>query len=462
MKNKVIQSFKEQNYKLFIMLFAMALIPLVYKTLRLHFIGNMPDTYSFSMAANMQWIEIFFEVLQEAFILPMFFIISKVLKTYADDESKRNRILMGKMSIILVIYIFAIVILLACSSSLLQWLSPKTFSHQTLSFIRVEMAQRIFSIFVQIGLTFLILKSKNIFIFIVLLFQTILICVLDIFMISSLNASAKLGIVGVSIDDSIVNALTCILVWVLTARVFNIKWDQVLNLIWRSDRKLWMQCFWSGIESFVRNGFFIWFVIKTIGRLSSGYSQGDFWNANNFIWDWLLLPIITIGQYINRNTAIGDKSISIRLIAPFIIVGGIIVIWLSTIPTHMWFIKEVMGVSDANIVAHLTEISIGFYVLFAFNELVDKFFYGEGKSQFLLFQSLFTNIVVYVPYYFATKNMTLDDVALMMATSIAVDSTITFIMFCWEQHLNRKNSSFTKLFLQNRLVSKMLTSKLER
>ncbi len=87
-----------------------------------------------------------------------------------------------------------------------------------------------------------------------------------------------------------------------------------------------------------------------------------------------------------------------------------------------------MNNKDSSLISHLAIISIGFYVVMALNDPIDKILFGDGKAHYVLFQSLVTNILVFIPYYFLKKTMTIDDVAIMMGIAMALDSTLTFIM----------------------------------
>ncbi len=48
--------------------------------------------------------------------------------------------------------------------------------------------------------------------------------------------------------------------------------------------------------------------------------QGTFWVANNFVWGWLLLPILQLGELIKSNAgeegyqAVKDKSLAYFII----------------------------------------------------------------------------------------------------------------------------------------------------
>ena len=425
-------SFKNLNWKLLLTIFLTLFIPVIYKTVRMHFIGDMPNTYAFSLAGNMQWINVFFEVLEETFLLPLFFIFKNIL-----EKEKSNKKITGSILMISLMYLIVIIILESSADPLLKWMSPNTYSTETLSFIRIEFGQRFFQMLFKIGLTLLIVKEAWKSILIVLTTQTTLMIFLDTFVISDLKVSAKLGVPGVAIDDTITNTLLMLLTFVFIYKLFNFKASDLKPQFY-IEKKYVMQSVFSGLESFIRNAFFIWFVIKTINNMDSNYSQGDFWVMNSFIWEWLLLPIIALGKYINRSSAFNKGNIWEKAAAPFVIVTIVIIIWFILIPSYKPFFRTILNYKNIDVLFKLVVISIGFYILFAYNEIIDKIFYGSGKSQYLLIQSLITNIVVYIPYYYASSSMSIYDVAIMFGTGIAVDSFITFMMFLYVNIKNKR------------------------
>ena len=82
---KIIISLKKINYKLFFALLVLGLCPTIYTTLRVFFLGALPGEYSFSIAGQLSWINLLYEILSEAIVLPLFYFIGKVLK-----DKKRN------------------------------------------------------------------------------------------------------------------------------------------------------------------------------------------------------------------------------------------------------------------------------------------------------------------------------------------------------------------------------------
>lgn len=427
MTETIKKSFKHLNWKLLITIFATLLIPVIYRTLRMFFIGTMPGTWNFSMAANLQWINVMFEVLEEAFLLPLFFTLRNILKSNKEDA---NRKISWQIIMISIIYLVAIIALISCTRQLTEWLDVKNVTNTTIKFIRIELITRWFVMLGKIGLVLLVAKNRWKELIVILALNTTINIFLDMFIASDNEQSLNMGILWVGYDQLLATSFVSMIYMIMIYKIYHYKAKDLIPLFFIS-RIDWKQYLYSGLESFVRNAFFIWFVIKTINKLDSSYNSGDFWVMNSFIWDWLLLPILALSQYMNRDQAFNDERAPLkeRLAAPFVIISITTVIWFALIPTYKPFIEVVLNNKDYEVIGHLAIISIGFYVSFAFNDPIDKILFGDGKAQYILAQSLIVNTVIYIPYYYLKDSMTIDDVAIMMGSAIALDSAITFVMF---------------------------------
>ena len=108
MINKIIKSLKNINYKLFIALLIMGLCPTIYTTLRVFWLGQLPGEYSYSIAGQLSWVNLLYEIINEAIILPLFYFVGKVL---FDKKELTNRIKTGlliTLSIYLILTIFCL------------------------------------------------------------------------------------------------------------------------------------------------------------------------------------------------------------------------------------------------------------------------------------------------------------------------------------------------------------------
>ena len=81
-------SLKNINYKLFIALLVMGLCPTIYTTLRVFWLGELPGEWSFSIAGQLSWVNLLYEVLNEAIILPLFFFMGKSIIDKKDISNK--------------------------------------------------------------------------------------------------------------------------------------------------------------------------------------------------------------------------------------------------------------------------------------------------------------------------------------------------------------------------------------
>ena len=73
---------------MFFALILFGLIPTIYTTVRIFLIGQLPSDYGFSIAGQLQWVSLLYEILQEALILPLFFFIGAVV---LDKEKQIGR-----------------------------------------------------------------------------------------------------------------------------------------------------------------------------------------------------------------------------------------------------------------------------------------------------------------------------------------------------------------------------------
>ena len=127
--SKLENSMKNINYKLFLALLVLGLCPTVYTTVRVFFLGQLPGDWSFSIAGQLSWVNLLYEVINEAIILPLFYFIGKVK---SDKAAFSNRVRTG-MLVSLVAYLIlsaAITCTVFINLSLsLQFITGHTFSH---------------------------------------------------------------------------------------------------------------------------------------------------------------------------------------------------------------------------------------------------------------------------------------------------------------------------------------------
>ena len=433
LKTPLAESFKSLNIKLYGTLILISFLPVVYSTVRIYFLGNLPGDWGFNIASQLSWVNIFYEVVQEALILPLFYLIGKALH---DRGELSNRVRTGLTSAFLVFLAMSILII-AFVFPLLKFMGQKQeIIRQTAQYIRLEsIAIQISVLFRFISIVLIILK-RNGKLLTLLTIQMILTILSDTLLVSSLPMSLKIGVNGIAIGNICVNLVLVIVgVTMLHRDGIHVISKEKNNFAWLKN---WLRIGGlSGLESFVRNAAFTLMIIRMINMVQE---QGTFWVANNFIWGWLLLPIIALGELIKRNTAEDSHSIKRTMPAYIILTTGICILWLTTMPVWNVFVQKVMNVASYQSVVNVAVISIVFYIIFAYNNIVDSIFYGLGRTDLMLYQSLLVNTLFYGGMYIAYKTglfvPSLERIAIMFGVGMAADSMITFVMF-WV--LNKRN-----------------------
>ena len=436
MLNKLKTSLKNINYKLFIALLIMGLCPTMYTTLRVFWLGQFPGEWSFSIAGQLSWVNLIYEIINEAIILPLFYFVGKVL---LDKKELTNRLKTG-LIITLGVYLVLTLVTITCANPLLKLMatSPDIIDASA-TYIRIESVANIFAILSQFALVTLVTLGKDEQVYALTGVKLVLCVIFDIFFVSTLKCSLNLGVNGIAITNIIVNlilfAVTLFLLYKQGVNVFN---KEKLNFKWIKDFARIGGI--SGLESFVRNIFYMVMICRMVNVVGE---QGTYWVANNFIWGWILLPISQLGELIKQETSTNQVAVKNNSLGYFIITLGICLIWFITIPLYKPFMQRVLQFSDVDKLFTLVLILIGFYVLYAFQNVFDATFYGLGKTHYMLFESVVTNIIYYgicfILYVTGVFKPSLIGIALMFGIGNAFDSIISFIAYAFLLKKNKIN-----------------------
>ena len=92
MFSKIKLSLQNINYKLYFALLVLGLCPTIYTTVRVFFLGQLSSEWSFSIAGQLSWVNLLYEITNEAIILPLFYFIGKVA---TDKKEFANRVKTG-------------------------------------------------------------------------------------------------------------------------------------------------------------------------------------------------------------------------------------------------------------------------------------------------------------------------------------------------------------------------------
>ena len=202
--NKIGSSLKNLNWKLFISLLVMGLCPTIYTTLRVFFLGQLPGDWVFSIAGQLSWVNLLYEILDEAIILPLYFFMGKAINNKNDYT---NRIKTG-LIISFSVYAVCSIFIIGFTNPLLSIMATsKDIISASVIYIRIESIANIFILLSNFILICLITLGKSRYVYILTAAKLILSIVFDTFLVSTLNISANLGVNGIGYSNIIVNII---------------------------------------------------------------------------------------------------------------------------------------------------------------------------------------------------------------------------------------------------------------
>lgn len=429
MTNSIIKSLKTVNYKLWIAILSLLLLPTIYQTIRIHFLGNMPAEWGFNIASQLQWISILYEVIQEALILPLFFLLGKSI---SDKQELSNKIRSG-LIVTFIVYLALSIFIIIFAELLVKFMAQDpSLLDATVNYIRLETIATLFSTLIKFMMIVLVTIKKDKKMYTILAIQMILSIILDTFLISGLSISFNIGVNGIAITNIIVNIILLVTSIILLSREeITIFKKEKLQFGWMKE---WLSVGkYSGLESLLRNTAFI-IIIMIVRMVNVVSEQGNYWVANNFIWQWLLLPGLALADLVKQEIAADKENIRNKTFGYISITTIFAILWLASMPLWKPFLKTVMNITEYEKVFNIVLLQTGFYLTFLFNSCIfDSTFYGRGKTEYMLIQSLvidgFYYGVMFVLYITGIFVPTITGISLMFGIGMTLDFIPTMIIY---------------------------------
>ena len=314
------------NWRLWLVLAITLFVPSLYQTLRIYYLGNLPVDWGVNIASQLSWVNLLYEIIEEAFILPLYFLLGQSLGSNEELEIKTRTGLLISGST----YLILSIIIIAIAKPLCAWMAsdPSTMS-ATVTYIRLESVANTISILSKFITVLLIMLAKTVYMYILLLIRTLLSMFLDTFLISTLSFSAKMGVNGIAVSNIIVSVvLVFVAIYFLSKTgIYVFRKKMKFDFSW--PREYMKIGGYSGLESFVRNIAYMLMVSRLVNVISE---QGNYWVANNFIWTWLLLPTTALYDVIKKETAENVNNIRTKTLGYILVSLIFSILWFISIP----------------------------------------------------------------------------------------------------------------------------------
>lgn len=373
------------NFKLWLGLLAALLIPSVYTTLRVFFLNTAPDASNLSIAAQSAWLGLIYEVIAEAVLVPLYFIFGQVV---TQKTLLRQRVSTALLCSFL-LYTVATLGLWLFTDHLIQTMQQQPSERLIAArFIRLEAIAFLAGSLNDICLIALTALSMHRWIIALALAKAVLTMLFDASLVSQLPWSLQLGVTGVAFSNLITTGLLCLLSWWLLRRLGLLAAPSLSSWV-----KPWLKiASYSGLEAGLRNSVYSLVILRLINQ--SGAAP-LYWNANQLLWGWLLLPVLALGQLIRQDAANSHGRLSSRYKHYVVTLALCIALWFLAQPTWGWLISRLLGAADVAAIQSLLRQLLPFFAVFSCAHLLQNYLYGLGRTDLILQQSAIVNILYY-------------------------------------------------------------------
>lgn len=420
------------DWNLTLLVLFYTILPGVYGSYQIYLVGNiLPTDSGLAIASQWQFIQVIFEVIQEALVLPLFFFLGTVIREPTNKQIGRIKTA------------FAITILIGIvATGLLQFSLPtlidasgtdQSLIHATEQYLRLKVLGAFLEI-IGLGLWISIeaLNLKRLLILIILA-KSIMMIALDSLFFGGYSFSMNLGIQGAALSSIMVDSFIILLGGVALARSLKVTSKDFKNSGWFQDWSIFKELsIWIGSQSLIKNLAYWFMVLRLINELGSEELSG-YYLCMHLLWSFALIPILVIceatrvqlGNHNQDRTTIWQiLRTALLLTVTIIFLWGCL--WPFRTDLLLLFSQDKGILSTAEIALEWLILPYG---LMAINLVVDSLFYGLGKTKYLTWQALITNGTVYLIgflcYIAGIWEPTFEEIMLLFGAGILVDSVMT-------------------------------------
>ena len=372
--------FKTFDWKMYLALCLLALVPAIYQTVVTRLITSYTNPGTLDIVGQMEWFDLIDETICAFLIVPMYSVLSKAYKqdNFKQVVFKLGLIVVGLYSIFSIgVFFYGI--------HLVSFMNPNDIdigaAYRYLSLETIAFMVGI--VFSYTCVVFLVIdKSRYMYAFLV---AKILLSLLSDFLLVP-----NMGIDGIAISNIIANGVMgvlAVLLLIVEKQITSGKYNKE-DLPRLKD---WGRIgLFAGGQQFLDNIIYALMIVRMVNAVSE---SGNYWVSNNFIWGWLLIPITCLSEIIRKDA--GADGYNLKQMNYYSITTFALIIWFALIPTYQWFFGTVEKLSNPEVIFEIVVKNLGFYVAYAFSQIPDAIFVGMGKTKYNAINSLICNIVYY-------------------------------------------------------------------
>lgn len=408
--------FKTFDWKMYLALCLLALVPAIYQTVVTKLITSFTSPGSLDIVGQMEWFDLIDETICAFLIVPMYSVLSKAHKR--EDFNK----IVFKLGIIVVgLYALFSLGTFFYGIKLISYMNPSEVDiGAAYRYLSIEtVAFMIGIVFSYASVVFLVIdKSRYMYAF--------LVAKIGLALLSDFALIPNMGIDGIAVSNIIANTVMGglaigLLFYIKQIRPGKYNKDDLPHL------KDWGRIgVFAGFQQFLDNFIYALMICKMVNAVSQ---SGNYWVSNNFIWGWLLIPITCLAEIIRKDA--GANGYNLKQKNYYSIVIFALVLWFALIPSYQWFFGTVEGLDNAPVIFEIVLKNLGFYIAYALSQIPDAIFVGMGKTKYNAINSVFCNIVYYGIWFILYKTgsvvMTMDIIIIMFGVGNIVHWGVSLV-----------------------------------
>ena len=434
--HSAIQFFQQWDWRLFLLIFLFMALPMFYRSYSVFLIGNaIPDTNALATVAQWQFVDLLLEVVQETFVLAIFFFVGKGLQSKEGPGPQ----IRTALTTILIFSTAIAAVLFAFSSSFVSVIgTPPAIQAVTAAFLKIKIASIPILLLSTAAVMIIETTNRKKLILTMAILQVVYRFICDNLFYGGHSFSLHLGVLGVGWSDLTASLALLITLLVLIRKPLTSAvehWWAVFSL---KDWKTYLRVGgWSGLDSLVRNFAYFFMIIRLLNLLGPD-AIGGYYLAMNIFWSFLLVPVLALAE--TSKVLIANHSLDILKVrklwyAALIIGAVLIIIWLFLLPFWQGF-AGLLNKNGQVVQFSLDAMAILIvpYMLFALNTVTDSIFYGLGKTRYMAYQSIITNgtvyVIAFILYLAKLWVPTFSSIMILFSFGILVDSILT-VFYAW-------------------------------
>ena len=392
-----------KDLKLLLSLMVWMIVPSVYLLIRMNIVSV--NNVDINILGQMEWFDLIDEVITTTLIIPLYSMLKNNYSKYRNG--------MAFITSVIVYLVFTIFIVIYMSQ-ITRFMNAE----YAKEYLLLQSISLLFSFVLSFVILLLTINSDYRLIRTLIIVRVLLLSICDIVFIGRFKD------IGAAYSEIIVNIILsiCAICIIISKGYIGIK---NIELSFFNE---WVRVGkFAGVQIFLDNFIYAIMIVKMVNAVNE---SGNYWVANNFIWGWLLVPVMCFAELIKKNNL---DNISFKNTWKYGLV--IVALWIITLPFWGKFIDKAMAV-DSNSIMSIVMLNMPFYLTYIVSAFIDAWFISKGKTYYNMIISLVVNIVYYgIVYILFNRNlftMNMNFIIYMFGIGMVVHMILSIIFYYFE------------------------------